>query len=157
GPQTPFQTAPDRETTSSPVAQLSTERSGKSPAFFRSVAQLGIQTAEALEHAHQLGVIHRDIKPGNLMLDGRGQLWVTDFGLAQVQSNPHLPRRGALGGPLRYMSPERALAKRVVIAQRPDVYSLGATLSELLPLQPVFTGHARQELLRQIAFEEPRP
>src|SRR5205814_884687 len=60
-------------------------------------------------------------------------------------------------GTLRYMSPEQALAQRVVIDHRTDIYSLGATLYELLALAPVFQGSDRQELLRQIAFEEPRP
>src|ERR1700704_5847201 len=64
---------------------------------------------------------------------------------------------GDLIGTLRYMSPEQALAQRVVIDHRTDIYSLGATLYELLTLQPVFSGRDRQELLRQIALEEPRP
>src|SRR5947209_4177119 len=64
---------------------------------------------------------------------------------------------GDLVGTLRYMSPEQALAQRVVIDHRTDVYSLGATLYELLTLRPAFTGSDRQELLRQIAFEEPQP
>jgi serine/threonine protein kinase/Flp pilus assembly protein TadD len=121
----------------------------------RWVARLGEQAAEALHHAHELGVIHRDVKPGNLMLDGRGNLWVTDFGLAHVQSDASLTASGDLVGTLRYMSPEQALAKRVLIDQRTDVYSLGATLFELLTLRPPFDGADRQELLRQIAFEEP--
>jgi tetratricopeptide (TPR) repeat protein len=120
------------------------------------VARLGIQAAEALEHAHQLGVVYRDVKPGNLMLDGRGNLWVTDFGLARLPNDTGLTMTGDLIGTLRYMSPEQALAKRVVIDHRTDVYSLGATLYELLALRPVFDGNDRQELLRQIAFEEPR-
>jgi tetratricopeptide (TPR) repeat protein len=84
-------------------------------------------------------------------------VWVTDFGLAQVQSDARLTATGDLVGTLRYMSPEQALAQRVVVDHRTDVYSLGATLYELLTLQPVFAGTDRQELLRQIAFEEPRP
>jgi hypothetical protein len=121
------------------------------------VARLGIQAAEALEHAHQLGVVHRDVKPGNLLVDERGSLWVADFGLAQFQNDARLTQTGDLVGTLRYMSPEQALAKRVVVDHRTDVYSLGATLYELLTLRPVFPGGDRQELLRQIAFEEPQP
>ena len=93
------------------------------------------QAAEALEHAHQLGVVHRDVKPANLLVDGRGNLWVTDFGLAQLQSDAGLTMTGDLVGTLRYMSPEQALAKRVVVDHRTDVYSLGATLYELLTLR----------------------
>jgi serine/threonine protein kinase/Flp pilus assembly protein TadD len=144
--------------TETPLAQaLSTEWPARSPAFFRSVARLGKQAAGALEHAHQVGVIHRDVKPGNLMIDVRANLWVTDFGLAHIQSDTRLTMTGDLIGTLRYMSPEQALAQRVGVDQRTDVYSLGATLYELLTLEPAFGGRDRQELLRQIAFDEPRP
>jgi serine/threonine protein kinase/Flp pilus assembly protein TadD len=146
---------PTAETT--PRAGLSTEQSIQSRAYFRTVAELGIQAAEALEHAHETGVVHRDIKPANLLLDQRGKLWVTDFGLAQCQHHAGLTMTGDLLGTLRYMSPEQALAQRAGIDHRTDLYSLGATLYELLTLRPVFGGRNRQELLRQIAFEEPRP
>ena len=146
--------APSADT--APRAAASTERAPRDLAHFRRMAELGLQAAEALDHAHQLGVVHRDVKPANLMLDGRGGLWVTDFGLAQVQSDARLTMTGDLMGTLRYMSPEQALARRVVIDHRTDVYSLGATLYELLTLEPVFGGSDRQELLRQIAFEEPK-
>ncbi len=102
-----------------------------------------------------MGIVHRDVKPGNLMVDAAGRLWVTDFGLAHMQSDTRLTMTGDLVGTLRYMSPEQALAKCVVVDHRTDVYSLGATLYELLTLQPAFQGKDRQELLRQIAFEEP--
>jgi WD40 repeat protein/serine/threonine protein kinase len=125
--------------------------------FFRMVASLGIQAAEALEHAHQVGVIHRDIKPANLLVDATGQLWVTDFGLARLGSDAGLTMTGDLLGTMRYMSPEQALAKRVAVDGRSDVYSLGVTLYELLTLEPAYNGKNREEVLRQIAFEEPRP
>jgi serine/threonine protein kinase len=142
-----------------PQAALSTAGGVGNKEYVRAVARLGVQAAEALDYAHQLGVVHRDIKPGNLMVDVRGQLWVTDFGLAQFQreGEASLTQTGDLVGTLRYMSPEQALAKRVVIDHRTDVYSLGATLYELLTLQPVFEGDSREEALRRIAFDEPRP
>src|SRR5207247_512728 len=94
---------------------------------------------------------------GNLLVDASGKLWVTDFGLAQFQSNCELTQTGDLVGTLRYMSPEQALAKRGLVDHRTDLYSLGATLYELLTLEPAYRGSDREELLRQIAFEEPRP
>ncbi|HLJ96409.1 MAG TPA: protein kinase [Gemmataceae bacterium] len=136
-------------------ADLRTDSSIKSRAYFRSVADLGLQAAEALEHAHQLGVVHRDIKPANLLVDVRGNLWITDFGLAHFQSNPGLTLSGDLMGTIRYMSPEQAMARRVLIDHRTDLYSLGVTLYELLTLEPAFAGNDRQELLRRIASEEP--
>jgi tetratricopeptide (TPR) repeat protein len=154
-PHVPGQAAPAADTT--PRAAASTERGPRDRAHFRRAAEWGIQAAEALDHAHQLGIVHRDVKPANLLVDGRGGLWVTDFGLAHIQSDARLTMTGDLVGTLRYMSPEQALAKRVVVDHRTDVYSLGATLYELLTLEPAFSGSDRQELLRQIAFEEPRP
>ncbi len=162
GRTTPYQVAPGGEAAAAatePAARQSTlaSDSGKRDrAYYRRVAELGVQAAEALDHAHQMGIVHRDVKPANLLVDGRGQLWVTDFGLAHVQhGEAGLTMTGDLVGTLRYMSPEQALAKRVVIDHRTDVYSLGATLYELLTLEPAFAGQDRQELLRQIAFEEP--
>ncbi|HEV3255564.1 MAG TPA: serine/threonine-protein kinase [Gemmataceae bacterium] len=145
------------DTVAEPVAALATARSTDSPKFYRTVAQMGVQAAEALEYAHQYGVVHRDIKPGNLLLDLRGHLWLTDFGLAQFQSDAALTVTGDLLGTLRYMSPEQALAKRGLVDHRTDIYSLGATLYELLTHEPAYGGRDREELLRQIAFEEPRP
>jgi serine/threonine protein kinase len=113
-------------------AALTTEGSARSPAFFHSVARLGLEAAKGLEHAHRELVLHRDIKPSNLFVDSCGSLWITDFGLAQMRGDSHLTMTGELVGTLRYMSPEQALAKRVPIDHRTDVYSLGATLYELL-------------------------
>jgi serine/threonine protein kinase/Tfp pilus assembly protein PilF len=138
-------------------AALGTQPSTRDASYFRTVARLGAQVAQALEHAHQQGIVHRDIKPANLLVDGRGDVWVTDFGLAQFWSDARLTRTGDVLGTLRYMSPEQALANRVPVDHRTDLYSLGATLYELLTLQPTFPGRSREELLAQIALEEPQP
>jgi serine/threonine protein kinase/Flp pilus assembly protein TadD len=142
--------------TAGPAAQA-TGPAPRDAAYFRRAAEWGVQAAEALEHAHSLGVVHRDVKPGNLLLDGRGKLWVTDFGLARFGADGGLTMTGDLLGTLRYMSPEQALAKHGLVDHRTDIYSLGATLYELLTLRPVIDGRDRQEVLRKIAFEEPAP
>jgi serine/threonine protein kinase len=138
-------------------AQLSTHRSDGSPEFFRTVVRLVAQVAEALDYAHGMGIVHRDIKPANLLVDAHGTVWITDFGLAHFHTNASLTQTGDLVGTLRYMSPEQAGGPRTLIDHRTDVYSLGATLYELLTLQPIFEGTDRNTLLHQILHEEPRP
>ena len=123
-----------------------------------AAARLAIQAAEAIEHAHSLGFLHRDLKPANLLVDDRGHLWIADFGLARLrQGGAGLTATGDLLGTLRYMSPEQANGGRVVLDPRADVYSLGATLYELLTNRPAFDGFDRRDLLRRIAEENPPP
>ena len=146
---------PKSQASTSPAAVLSTARSNASSEYVRSAAELMGQVARALAYAHGQGVIHRDIKPSNLMVDDQGKVWVTDFGLAHVETGPSITITGDFLGTLRYMSPEQAMAQRVVVDHRTDIYSLGLTLYELLTQRPAFTGESRQELLRQITFESP--
>lgn len=130
---------------------------GESRNTVRLVAQFAATIADAIEYAHESGVIHRDIKPANLLLDSRGTVWVTDFGLAHVVADISLTVTGDVLGTMQYMSPEQACGKRTLLDNRTDVYSLGATLYELLTLRPVFSGPGRQSLLYQILNDEPKP
>lgn len=134
--------------------RFSTNGTHESKDYIRSIVELGVQAASALQYAHDFGVIHRDIKPSNLMLDNDGQLWVTDFGLAHIQSDVELTQSGNVIGTLKYMSPEQATGCGVV-DQRADVYSLGITLYELLTLKPAFHSDNRETLALQIANREP--
>ncbi|MCC6491680.1 MAG: protein kinase [Pirellulales bacterium] len=136
------------------LAALSTLADGRSRAYVRRVAGLGIQAAEALEHAHRHGVLHRDIKPANMMLDGAGNLWITDFGLARLEADAGMTMTGDLVGTLRYMSPEQAGVIADKVDHRTDVYSLGVTLYELLVRRPAVGGDSRREIFRRIAEEE---
>lgn len=123
--------------------------------YYRSVAGLMRQAADALEYAHQCGVIHRDIKPANLMLDPDGKLWITDFGLALVRSDVHLTRTGEVFGTPRYMSPEQAQGNHRLADHRVDIYSLGATFYEFFTLRPMFPETDQVRLLKQITQDEP--
>jgi serine/threonine protein kinase len=138
------------------IAALSTEYFTNPKRFFRRVAEIGAQIAEALGNAHQQGVTHRDVKSANILLDVAGKALVTDFGLARLETDHSLTTTGNILGTLRYMSPEQALGKGMV-DHRTDIYSLGATLYEFLTLMPLFVGNDRQDVLRKIAFDEPRP
>jgi tetratricopeptide (TPR) repeat protein len=120
------------------------------------VAEWIRQAAEALEYAHSCGVVHRDVKPANLLIDRQGRLFVTDFGLAHVSSEDALTRTGDVIGTLCYMAPEQARGERGVDPRR-DVYSLGVTLYEMLTLRDAFTGTSRKALLRAILEEDPTP
>jgi serine/threonine protein kinase/tetratricopeptide (TPR) repeat protein len=119
--------------------------------YWQGVARLGIQAGQALEHAHRQGVIHRDVKPSNLLLDSFGTLWVTDFGLAKADDQPNLTETGDLLGTYRYMPPE---AFEGHSDARSDVYSLGLTLYELLALRPAFDARGRNQLVKQVTTGE---
>jgi serine/threonine protein kinase/WD40 repeat protein len=132
-----------------------TELTGPSEAqYFRGVARLGVQVAEALAYAHRQGIVHRDIKPSNLLLDTQGAVWVTDFGLVKDESGDNLTQTGDIVGTVRYMAPERFEGRGDA---RSDVYGLGATLYELLALRPAFEDASRARLVERVLHEEPVP
>jgi serine/threonine-protein kinase len=128
-------------------------RSDPDRTFFRSVARIGLLVAEALEYANRQGVLHRDVKPSNLLLDPKGNVWVADFGLAKSADGEDLTHSGDIVGTVRYMAPERFAGK---CDARSDVYALGLTLYELLALRPAFSAADRHELMRRVMSEGPK-
>ena len=122
--------------------------------YWHRVANIGRQVADALDYAHKQGILHRDVKPSNLLLDLRGTVWVTDFGLAKVAGpgGDDLTHTGDIVGTLRYMPPESFEGKSDA---RSDVYSLGLTLYELLAMRPAFAEKDRNKLIKMVTFEEP--
>lgn len=113
----------------------------------RWVATVGIQVAKAVGFAHDQGVLHRDIKPSNLLLDPRGTIWVTDFGLAIAIDPNSAGQEGEVAGTLRYMAPEHLKGEQTA---RGDIYSLGLTLYEMLTLKPAFMDKSRVALVDRI-------
>lgn len=111
-------------------------------------------TTKPLEYAHQEGVIHRDVKPSNLMLDNAGNLFVTDFGLARIRAGDNLTQTGELIGTLRYMSPER-VEDGVPVDHRAVIYGLAATLYEMVANRPVVEGDTGEQILRKSIESRP--
>lgn len=110
-----------------------------------AVARMGMQAAASLDAAHEIGVVHRDVKPSNLLLDEKGKVWVTDFGVARCKSSDALTETGYVVGSMPYMSPEQALGKTALVDHRTDIYSLGITLYELATLRHPCEGAAHAE------------
>lgn len=125
--------------------------------YFVAVARLVADVADALDYAHRLHVVHRDVKPSNLLLSADGQVHISDFGLARVAEEPGLTRTGDILGTPFYMAPEQISASAGVVDERTDVYALGATLFELLTLRPPFASDQRQQVLMRIVRDEPTP
>jgi len=111
--------------------------------------------ADGLQHAHSKGVVHRDLKPSNLILDREGRLRILDFGLARLEGQEALTASGELLGTPLYMSPEQARRRKVPVDHRTDIYSLGATLYEMLTWRPPFQGKDREDTLSQIIERDP--
>lgn len=130
-----FAVAPETSEVSSTNKSSSSFDKRQLEAHLEFVATIGVQAAEALHVAHEYGVVHRDIKPTNLLIDETQKLWITDFGLARCRQSPGLTQTGDIVGTLRYMSPEQAGGHSTLIDHRTDIFSLGVTLYELASLK----------------------
>jgi hypothetical protein len=150
----PYSPAPS---TPPPAGPVRDSRPDPSAGRFDRAAALIADVAEALHHAHQQGVTHRDVKPSNLLLAPDGRLSVTDFGLARMLEQPGMTVTGEFVGTPAYMSPEQVTAGRVPVDHRTDIYSLGATLYELLTLRPPHQADGRDKLLAMVVQKEPAP
>ncbi len=127
---------------------------GPEAEYFRGVARIGVQVADALAYAHRQGILHRDVKPSNLLLDLQGTVWVADFGLAKAEGTEELTHTGDIVGTIRFMAPERFEGKSL---PQSDVYGLGLTLYELLTLRPAFDDTNKGRLIDRVQHEPPRP
>jgi serine/threonine protein kinase len=125
--------------------------------YFDTIARMVADVAAALDYAHKQGIIHRDVKPSNLLLSPEGRFVLSDFGLARVLEQPGMTVTGEFLGTPAYMSPEQVMSGHIPVDYRTDIYSLGATLYELLTLRPPFTGQRRDQILSQIIHKEPAP
>jgi serine/threonine protein kinase len=135
---------------------LNSSSLGSGGGYFDTVARMVAEVADALEYARHQSVIHRDIKPSNLLLSPAGRLSINDFGLARMLEQPGMTMTGEFVGTPAYMSPEQITAGRAPLNHRTDIYSLGATLYELLTLQRPFPGERREEVIAQIMHKEPK-
>ncbi len=141
----------------SPSEERPLDTDDVTPEYCYKVARAIAGVAEGLQHAHAKGIIHRDIKPSNLILDREGRLRILDFGLARMEGQESLTMSGDFLGTVLYMSPEQAMARRIPIDHRTDIYSLGATMYELLAWRPPFQGKTSQDTLSKIILHDPPP
>ncbi len=121
--------------------------------YHRNVAKIGLGVAEALAYAHTRGVLHRDIKPGNILVDRRGHVWVADFGLAKMEETADVTREGDFVGTLRYMAPEQFQGHA---EPRSDTYALGLALYEMLTLERAMKGKDRAGLAYSVLHQDPK-
>jgi serine/threonine protein kinase/tetratricopeptide (TPR) repeat protein len=139
----------------SAVTLQSTSTVCTSDEHFTAIAEHIAAVADALDYAHQQGVIHRDIKPHNLILGKDGRMRISDFGLARVLEQPGVTMTGEMVGSPLYMPPEQILGRPGQVDPRTDIYSLGATMYEWLTLNPPYPGETREQVISKILTSEP--
>src|SRR6476620_3562100 len=123
----------------------------------RQAAELIVKLARTVHYAHEHGILHRDIKPGNILLDAKGEPHLTDFGLARlVESESSVTHTLEVLGTPSYMAPEQAVGNNAAISSVTDVYGLGAVLYQLLTGQPPFAGGTTYETIKLLLDTEPR-
>src|SRR5262249_7986681 len=128
------------------------------PGEARRAAELVERLARAVSHAHEHGVVHRDLKPGNVLLTATGEPKLTDFGLAKrIDTDADLTRTGTICGTPSYMAPEQAAGKAREIGPAADIWALGAILYELLTGRPPFRGATVLDTLNQVRTVDPVP
>ncbi len=131
---------------------------GREPMAARRAVELIAKLARAVHYAHEHGILHRDIKPGNILLDAKGEPHLTDFGLARlVETESTLTRTKEVLGTPSYMAPEQAVGETGRLTNATDVYGLGAVLYQLLTGHPPFAGGTTYETTRLLLDTEPRP
>src|SRR6516164_1026229 len=133
----------------------SLNHSGNVPPTPRAAAALVVCLAEAVQHAHDRGVIHRDLKPGNVLFTRDGLAKICDFGLARLASSTDELTQDAPVGTPSYMAPELTGGSGSAVTVRTDIYALGAILYHLLTGRPPFQGESREEVLQQVRTAEP--
>src|SRR5215467_821854 len=130
----------------------------REPMAIRSAVELIVKLARTLQYAHEHNILHRDIKPGNILLDEKGEPHLTDFGLARlVETESTVTRTREVLGTPSYMAPEQAAGETTKLGKATDVYGLGAVLYQLLTGQPPFAGGTTYETIRLLLDTEPRP
>src|SRR5213082_3224840 len=129
----------------------------RAPMSIRQAAELITKVARTVHYAHEHGILHRDIKPGNILLDAKGEPHLTDFGLARlVESESTVTRTMEVLGTPSYMAPEQAIGNNAAVSSVTDVYGLGAVLYQLLTGQPPFAGGTTYETIKLLLDTEPR-
>ena len=131
------------------------ERIERGPLPIDEAISLAIQAGEGLGEAHEKGIVHRDIKPGNIMLAARGQVKILDFGLARLGTHTKLTKADTTLGTVAYMSPEQSSGKDV--DRRTDIWSLGVVLYEMITGQRPFTAEYEAAVVHSILNDEPEP